>query len=186
MDPAANQRVAPNRVVLILALLLAIWLGFQFYPQKQPAPPPIGAVPESKLHAVRLADYTDWEGLPEFFAVWASHAEWKNDRTRFAYWHPVMKTYSYFFEATRKGGSIRFREIAEPHDPDHFWDESLGEECPIRFYLSVFVPPKTIPTNIIQDPRGSSDGPVIKLDIPKPKIPLPEPNTIPVKPANQP
>ncbi|MES1194848.1 MAG: hypothetical protein ABUL65_03065, partial [Opitutus sp.] len=93
MDPAANQRIAPNRVMLILALLLGVWLVFQLLPQKKPAPSMAPVMAESKLRSVGLPDNPDLGALPEIFAVWADRAEWKDGRTRFAYWHPVMKTY---------------------------------------------------------------------------------------------
>ncbi len=151
MDPAANQRVAPNRVLLILALLLAVWSVFQFWPQPRkpvPALPPVAA--ESKLQSVGLANNPDWEGLPQFFAIVADQAEWNDGKTRFAYWHPVMKTYAYYFEATRENGRVRFREIAEPHDPDHYWDENLGEDSRIRFYYAFPSPVQPLP--VIKSP----------------------------------
>ncbi len=151
MNSPANQRVAPNRVVLILALLLAVWLGFEFYPRNPKQTPPMSPVAaESKLRAVGLADNPDWEGLPEFFAIVADKAEWNDDRTRFAYWHPVMKTYSYYFEATRGSTGFRFKEITEPHDPDHYWDEGMGEDSRIRFYHPV--PAADQPLPMISNP----------------------------------
>lgn len=155
MSLPVNQRVAPNRVALILALLLGVWLAFQFYPRKKPAPslPPVAA--ESRLRIAGLADNPDWDGLPQIFAIWAEQSEWKDGRTRFAYWHPVMKTYSYYFEATRDGASFRFKEIVEPHDPGYDWDESFGAECPIRFYRSEsFSPPVMGP---VRQPRTIVD-----------------------------
>jgi len=110
MNPPANQRIAPKGVVLILALLLGVWLVFQFLPEKKPASPtPPVVVTESKLHAVGLADNPDWEGLPELFAVWADQLNWENDKTAFAYWDPWAKSYAYFFEVTRQNGRYRFR-----------------------------------------------------------------------------
>lgn len=187
MDLAANQRVSPNRAMLILALLLAVWLGFQFYPRRQPAPllPPVMA--ESKLRAVGLADNLDWEGLPEFFAIVADKAEWKEDRTRFAYWHPVMKTYSYYFEATRGSAGFRFREIAEPHEPDHCWDEEMAEESRIRFYYSVLAPVQPgYSTSIISDPVRRDNRVKINIDKPAASIPSVEKMVIPPNPATKP
>jgi hypothetical protein len=113
MDPAANQRVSANRVVLILALLLGVWLAFQFYPRRKEPPPPLPPVAaESKLRAAGLADNPDWEALPEFFAVWADKIEWDNDKTQFAYWNPGSSTYSYYFETSRANGHYRFRALS--------------------------------------------------------------------------
>jgi len=101
--------------------------------------------------------------LPEIFAIWADKAEWKNNRTRFAYWHPVMKTYSYFFEAVRVKGGYSFKEIAEPptSDLEHYWDESLGEDCPIRFYRA-FPLPKIAPFRIRPPNPPTTDPQVLK------------------------
>ena len=173
MSTPGNQRVAPNRVALILALLLGVWLAFEFYPRKKPAPPMIPVMAESKLHIVGLADNPDWDGLPDIFAVCAGHAEWKDGRTRFAYWHPVMKTYSYYFEATRDGTGIRFKEIAEPHDLDYLWDESLGEDCPIRFYHSASLSAPSMPVLRPFTARGG-DLPILEEKATRPdsvKIP---------------
>jgi hypothetical protein len=186
MNPSVNQRVSPNRVALILALLLAAWLVFEFYPRKKPAPsfPPVAA--ESKLHAVGLADNPDWDGLPEFFALWADHAEWKDGRTRFAYWHPVMKTYSYYFEATRSGEGVRFREIAEPHDPDHDWDENTSDDLPIRFYHSIgLLQPERLPASISVD-LGPREPVKVKLNVAAPGSLSPKTEIIPVVPEAKP
>jgi hypothetical protein len=184
MSGSDSHRIPPNRVALSLVLLLVAWLVFSFYPRdKTPppaAPPPVA---ESKLRAVGLRDNLDWEGLPEIFAIWADRAEWSDGKTRFAYWHPVMKTYSYYFEATRVGASYRFREIAEPPTADggYYWDESLGEDCPIRFYRS--------PVLMKLRPAPALMQPV--LDGAKPenvqiKIPLNETKTVPPSPPAKP
>ena len=187
MNPQVKQRVSPNWVALSLALLLAVWLGFQFLPQKKPALPPVMAVAESKLHAVGLADNPDWEGLPEFFAIVADKADWREGRTRFAYWHPVMKTYSYYFEATRDGERVSFKEISEPHDSDHYWDEGMAEESLIRFYYSVPAPvyPR-FSTSVISDPVGRDIKVEINMDKTAPSIPSAEKIVIPENPAPTP
>jgi hypothetical protein len=172
MNPSVNQRVAPKWVVLILALLLGVWLVFQFYPRKKPVPPLPPLAAETKLNAVGLANNPDWDGLPEFFAIVENRAEWKDGRTRFAYWHPVMKTYSYYFEATRDGTGFRFKEIAEPHDPDCYLEENPAEDSRIRFYNTVQAikpRPAIIPT------EGYPDVPAkIDIDTKIPRIPPPE------------
>jgi len=175
MNAPGNQRVSPARVIQILVLLLVVWLGFQFWPQKKPAPPPVMAVPEMKLQAVGLANNPDWDGLPEFFALVANRAEWKDGKTRFAYWHPVMKTYAYYFEATRNGTGFRFKEIAEPHDPGYDWEENSAEDSRIRFYHAE-QPLVTIqPRPAIVPAEGFPAGPVkIEIDTKIPNIPPPD------------
>ncbi len=188
MNPPVIQRVSPNRVALILALLLTAWLVFEFFPHKgKPALSVAPVMAESKLHAVGLADNPDWDGLPEFFAIVADKAEWKDGRTRFAYWHPVMKTYSYYFEAIRSGEGVRFREIAEPHDSDHFWDEEVTEDSPIRFCFSAQVPVLLGPdTSVISDPVGRDIRVKINMDKIAPSIPPAEKIVIPENPAIKP
>jgi hypothetical protein len=90
--------------------------------------------PPSKLQAVGLPDNPDFEGLPEFFAVWAEHAEWKDNRTIFAYWHPGAQDFAYYFEAIRGPEGFRFRPIPEPNLGDDQYLEEKPEGSPIRFY----------------------------------------------------
>lgn len=138
MKAPVLERTSAGKAGWLILLILFAWLAFVFVPLPWKEAPPMPAAtraPPSKLRQAGLRDYTDWQGLPEIFAVWADQADWKDGRTRFAYWHPVAKSYSYYFEAIRVQGGFRFKEIAEPRDPDHFWDERLGDECPIRFYL---------------------------------------------------
>jgi hypothetical protein len=172
------SRIPANQVGLVFALLLAIWLAFTFIPRSEkPAPAVAPVVVESKLHAAGLEDNPDWEGLPEIFAIWADHAEWKEGKTRFAYWHPVMKSYSYNFEADRVKGGYRFREIAEPLDPSYAWDESLGEECPIRFLKPIR---QNLPISgpsplVLKDPVPNGGKPRVPVKIPNAELPLPTP-----------
>ena len=133
MSPADSQRIPVNKVVLIIALLLAVWVAFLFIPNKTP-PGPKGepvATP-SKLATVGLNENPDWDGLPEFFAVWADHANWVNSRTRFAYWNPVDRDYTYNFEAIRVGDGFRFRVVNDMGDL--MLGEILADGCPLRFY----------------------------------------------------
>lgn len=133
-------RFSAVKTALILFFLLAVWLAFIVMPVRKNVIEKIPLVPGAlalKLRAVGLPDNADLDGLPEIFAIWADKAEWKDNRAKFAYRHPVMKTYAYFFQATRSDRGIRFREISEPHDPGYNWDESLSEDCPIRFYTLV-------------------------------------------------
>jgi hypothetical protein len=116
MGGSDSHRISANRVGLFMVVLLLAWMVASFYPRDKKAPPRVDVIPvmESKLHAVGLADNPDWEGLPEFFAVWAEHAGWKDDKAQFAYWDQRDQSYAYFFEATRENGKVRFRSIPEP------------------------------------------------------------------------
>ena len=186
--PTLEQTAAAKAGWLII-LLVAGWLAYLLIPDttKQPAANPTATpLPPSSLSQAGLRDYTDWDGLPEIFAIWADRAQWMDGKTRFAYWHPVMKDYSYYFEVVRVDGGFRFKEIAEPNEPGHYWDENLGEECPIRFYwalpteLRVHLPPIPVHSNPDPDPEG------FKVDIAAPKIPVPVVKTIPLNPAPKP
>ncbi len=169
--PASEGNFAAKAGWLII-LLVSGWLVFLLLPRPENEPaakPPEVPSPPSSLVRAGLRDYTDWEGLPEIFAVWADKAEWKDSKTRFAYWHPVMKTYSYYFEAVRVNGSYRFKEIAEPHEPDYLW-ESMGDDCPISFYRSL--PPIHSPARHLLNP-ASNDQTKLTLDIAMPKVSAP-------------
>ena len=178
MKAPVLERTSAAKAGWLIIVLTVGWMAFVLWPDRPEAPAPAPApvpVPASSLTRAGLRDYTDWQGLPEIFAIWADQAEWKDNRTRFAYWHPVMKTYSYYFEAVRSAKGYRFREIAEPHDPDHFWDDSLGDECPVRFYLPIpDQPPKGTAL------RPAPARPTMDSLEPKPDIP---PVVIPIKPA---
>lgn len=182
MTTALNQRSPVAKAGWLIGLFMVAWLAFLFVPwpwRAAPEPaPPVEVRPPSKLEQVGLRNYTDWEGLPDIFAIWADRAEWKNGRTRFSYWHPVMRTYSYYFEAIRVKGGYRFREISEPRDPDYAWDESLGEECPIRFFLPVHRPelpkPRVVPL-AGGEPPAQGEKPRVPVEIPATTLPPPKP-----------
>jgi hypothetical protein len=180
MNTPALERTSAAKAGWLIIVLTVGWMAIVLWPggPELPAAKP-GAVPlpASSLTRAGLRENPDWEGLPEIFAIWADKADWKDNRTRFAYWHPVMKTYSYYFEAARSARGYLFREIAEPLDPVYFWDDSLGDECPIRFYLSrsvrvlnapVRLPPLAIHT--MEDMKSKPDVPVVVIPIqPVPK-----------------
>ncbi len=109
LEPTSAGKAAWVIIVLVLA-----WVAFMFAPVPRhpsaPANEPVRSRPESPLEAVGLRDYVDWQGLPDFFRVWADSAEWHGDRAWFAYWNPGTRSYSYFFEVTREAGTYRFRE----------------------------------------------------------------------------
>ena len=180
MDPAAHQSIAPNRVMLIFALLLAAWLVFEFYPRKKPVPPLPPVAAESKLHAVGLADNADWEGLPELFAPWTDKLTWKDDKTIFAYWNPGYRAYTYFFEVTRSNGRYRFRALSqsESDGDEELVAESVpeGETSPTHPF--VFLLHESFPFSSYPylPPHAASapDHPKVKVDIPvEPLAPAP-------------
>ena len=173
MNAPSLERTSAAKAGWLIIVLTVGWMAFVLWPGSPEAPAAKSAsipVPSSSLTRAGLRDYTDWEGLPEIFAVWADKAEWKAGRTRFAYWHPVMKTYSYFFEAVRTAKGYRFREIAEPHDPDYIWDESLGDECPIRFFLPV--PRAKAAVSTPSSAAQAMEGMKPKADAPSLMIPI--------------
>ncbi len=171
----------------VLLVLLAIWLTFIALPspkeEVQAIPAPANAL-GLELRAVGLPDNPDLGGLPEIFSIWAGEAEWKDGRTRFAYWHPVMKTYAYFFEAIRVDGHVRFKEISEPHDQGYRWDDSLSDDCPIRFYTPVNEPApnnkrEPTPPSILPPPVANLGK--VEIDVSTPKIlPPPVPSSVTV------
>lgn len=121
----------------LLALVFVGWLAFLFVPGPKPEPllaPAFVKPPPSRLVELGLPDNPDLEHLPEFFALYADQAEWKDDKTIFAYWNPGSKRYSYFFEATRTNGSYRFMTIAEPHNERYSFDGDMPEDGPVRLY----------------------------------------------------
>ena len=188
MNATVSENISAAKAGGLVVLLLAGWLAYQTLsgPAVTPAASSKEIIPPpSSLVRSGLRDYTDWEGLPEIFAVWADKAEWKDGRTRFAYWHPVMKTYAYYFEAVKTAHGYRFREITEPHEPDYVWDDSLGDDCPIRFYLN---PVRN------QKKTGSQPLPAVPgIDSMKPRpaapevaIPMTGTKIVPTIPAPQP
>ena len=181
MHTPALERTSAAKSGWLIIVLTTGWMVFVLWPGPPEASVPRSVpipVPVSSLTRAGLREYTDWEGLPEIFAIWADRAEWKDNRTRFAYWHPVMKNYSYFFEASRTAQGYRFREIAEPHEPNHDWDESLGNDCPIRFYRSTVAKSSKESARITTSAKEIMDG--LK---PKPEAPS---VVIPIKPAAKP
>lgn len=137
---SANSKIPLGKFawLILLAVIAAPTAFFVLVTPKEPDEPPAPPVekrPLSRLESVGLRDYLDWDGLPEIFAVWADKAHWENDRTRFAYWNPATRSYSYFFEARRTAKGYRFREIPEPHDPAFEWDPDATDDVPLRLHL---------------------------------------------------
>ena len=169
MNAPASARTSAGMTRWLIILLMLGWLAFVFVPWPTKRKKMVNRIPlehflVSKLNAVGLPDNPDYDGLPEIFEIWSAKAEWKDGRTRFAYWHPVMKTYSYYFEAVRVEGKFYFTEIAEPKEANFYWDESLGEECPIRFYVAVPVARRDpVGSKFEGEPASSSE---LKSDVP--------------------
>ncbi|MBL9214081.1 MAG: hypothetical protein JNG83_01255 [Opitutaceae bacterium] len=140
MADAPQQRSPLARAGWLVGVFALAWIGFLFLPMRRPQPPESSfdvVVPTSKLRAVGLPDNPDLEGLPDFFEVWASRAEWRDERTEFAYWNPAAKDYSYTFEATRTPEGYRFRPIPVPDPAKRFLDEVIDDDYPIRFYRTL-------------------------------------------------
>lgn len=176
------------------------WLVFLFLPvSRKPKPaapaalPPVAA--QSKLEAVGLANNPDWQGLPDYFAIWADKLSWKDDRTRFAYWNPGSQSYSYYFEAERSAGTYRFRsltrreldetqgEYVDPNDDRGFtfeMPEQVGESPahPFVFFANLGVAysgSRGIIAKRGRDEKTSLPAPTVKVDLPVEKITPPPP-----------
>ena len=137
----------------LIALLFFGWLAFLFVPGPKPESkpaPPLVKPPPSRLVALGLPDNPDLERLPEYFAMFADQAEWKNDKTIFAFWNPGSNSYSYFFEATRMSGSYHFKvmpeQIVGEDEVVHgglYWSTKISADSPIRF-IHRFDPPRIL------------------------------------------
>ena len=183
MKTPVLERTSAAKAGWLVAALTVGWLLFLLLPgpveERKPRPPP-APPPDTSLTRAGLPDYTDWVGLPEIFAVWADKAEWKDGKTRFGYWHPVMKNYSYYFEATRVEGGYRFREIPEPRDENHEWDPGAPEDSPLRLFLPK--KPELSPVPITRTDPGVLVRPAAK----KVEIELSPPHPLSVPPTPPP
>lgn len=207
MTALATERTSAAKAGWIIGLFFLGWLAFLFGPLAKSGTKevrPVVTMPPSKLRAVGLPDNPDLDGLPELFAVFSESAEWKGDRTQFAYWHPTNRAYSYFFEAIRKNGKIRFRPISKAealaskaylkdgvyYKADPLLDASQTAETifesespthPFVFFHSLDIPRIHVPP---RPPSSRSFSPVqppvsVPIDLPKPDG-LQPPVTIPV------
>jgi hypothetical protein len=114
MKALTLQRTSAAKAGWIIGLIFFAWLAFLFVPvprSRTKEVTPVVPLPPSKLRVAGLKDNPDWDGLPELFAIWSDSADWQGDKTQFAYWHPTDRTYSYYFEAARKDGKVRFRPL---------------------------------------------------------------------------
>ncbi len=183
MDSSAEStrvwKVRLGWIVLVLVVGAPLAFFYLTTPKEREVPPEVlrEKRPPTKLEAVGLRDYRDWDGLPEIFAIWADRAYWKNDRTRFAYWNPGTSTYSYFFEARRTAKGYRFREIPEPRDAGFQWDPDATDDTPLRLYLPIRarledpVKPPHEPSSLPKLERAPKDGAPARRDSDAPRRP---------------
>jgi hypothetical protein len=117
MNALLSGRISVAKAGWFIVVFLIAWPLFVLVPFGHKPTPPVPHLspwsPTSKLPAVGLVPNSDWEGLPELFAVWQEHAEWNEGKTQFAYWHPGSRSYVYFFEARREAGATRFRALTD-------------------------------------------------------------------------
>ena len=148
----------------LMALLFFGWLAFLLLPGPKPKPaplPPFVVKAPSRIVALGLADNPDLEHLPEYFALYADKAEWKDDKTVFAYWHPGAQRFEYFFEATRNGKKYYFKALEESKRDGGYWEEDSPNDVPIRFWRPW---PATesprLPSSISTDPAAHPNAKV--------------------------
>jgi hypothetical protein len=205
------ERSSAAKAGWVFVVIFLGWLAFVFVPSPKPdpkSPEKLAARPVSKLRAVGLPDNPDLEGLPEIFAIWADHAQWKDDKTQFAYWNPANRSYSYLFEASRRNGKARFRPItrveafgsrafdaegnfsqiddaskgAQPVEPD-FPPESSTH--PFVFFRRMELPLMTHPDVRSVDP-GAEPRLIVPVDVKAAPLRLPSPKiTAPLDPDDQ-
>ncbi|MBI2511544.1 MAG: hypothetical protein HYV96_06160 [Opitutae bacterium] len=172
---SAHSQIPVSKLAwLVLLILIGAPLAF-FYLATPKARDETPAVPRekrplTKLESVGLRDYRDWDGLPELFAVWADKAHWKNDRTRFSYWNPGTRSYSYFFEARRTPDGFRFREIPEPRDRGFEWDSEAGDDSPLRLYLPVRARPEEPVKSLEKSVAPARESQKIPVQVEKPDL----------------
>ena len=155
MKTPALERTSAAKAGWLIIVLTVGWMVFVLWPdpasesdaKPAPIPPPV-----TSLTRAGLREYTDWEGLPEYFSLWAERAEWRDGRTRFAYWNPVMKDYSYEFEATRTKSGYRFREVNEI-------DNLVMGEVQAMILLPRERPQRRKPRNASRKSKSISAGP---------------------------
>lgn len=135
--PWSGQLSAAQTGWLVMLLFFG-WLGYLLVPVPKPEPPPPPApvkLPPSRLVALGLPDNPDLEHLPEYFALYADQAEWKDDKTIFAYWNPGSNSYSYFFEAMRTNGKSFFHPISKFEAY-----KNMSDEENLEYELDDYVP----------------------------------------------
>jgi hypothetical protein len=201
MSTRASERISTAKTGWVVALLMVGWVLFLILPFGRDEPAPVAPHPvdrpgEADLAAVGLHYNVDWIGLPQYFAVWSKSIQWTNDKVQFAYWNAGRESYSYFFEATRRDGSVRFRSITvmemtlapglyayeteegeiigEGADPDR----TNSETHPFVFWSEEMVTirgPEWVPTaasDVVARPqvKAEVDLKVQELEVPKPVL----------------
>ncbi len=162
--PVAKPSRPGNSAMALLALAVVgalVWVAFSLNEQVNPDSPSLPAPVAPSKPAVDpvtgLPPNVDFEQLPGLFAVWADHAEWNDNRTHFAYWNPVAKKYSYFFEARRMpDGHYHFTEIRTPDESDSltvqfFHEEASGPDSEEHPFLFIHLP-RSMGTGVIYEP----------------------------------
>lgn len=136
MSTPTQTRTSAAKAGWLIGLLFAGWLVFLLAPRlrEAPAPAPESVVKRTptRLAALGLEDITDLEQVPEMFAIWADFGEWRDNRTRFAYWSPGAQDYIYHIEGRRTPDGYRFRMIGKPTDAE--LGDELAADSPLRFY----------------------------------------------------
>lgn len=180
-NPANKNRLSPAFTGWVIGGLFVGMLILLFWPAPKDAPappPPVIERPPSELTKVGLPDDPDLEGLPGFFAIWADYAEWKDDKTIFAYRHPVSGEYSYFFEARRTPEGFRFRPVRRPTGEE--LEDPLVPNIPIRFFRPPGPPVRDL-FRVGPEPPPNTPPPNLRVDMGPLMVPLPEVETEPPK-----
>lgn len=176
-----GSRLTPVQGAWLLALLTLGWLVFLFFPKPKPPPeplPPFEIRSPSKLEQLGLPNNPDLKGLPDFFGIWASGADWRDNRTYFAYWHPGADAFAYYVEARRTGEkTYRFRLVMDPTKAGFVLDEDMPADSPLRLYrwpaakAQVSAPPPPLPPAIETAPAQVP----VRIDLPTQSASPPKP-----------
>lgn len=128
MKALITERISVAKAGWLIGVFLIAWPLFLLLPfggNPPRLPRELAPLSPSKLAAFGLGENVDWAALPDLFVVWAGQAEWKENKTQFAYWHPGARSYAYFFEALRVDGKLRFRALSREEALQ--WKEFIGD-----------------------------------------------------------
>lgn len=180
MASTFSGRLSAQQTGWIVVLLIVGWFLFLVLPfgeTDREEPPKVAELRpgEAELTAAGLPYNVDWIGLPKFFSVWADQFVWRGDKVEFAYWNPSTETYSYFFEARRKGKDYRFRPLgademlpSEDSREDVIDKEKMTEMHP--FQQIYFDTAKSVRSAPIEPKEGSLRNPVPEISPPDIKL----------------